>query len=134
MTYYEMAVKAGINMMPSRLYKVDGKNHFITQRFDRKQGKKIHTQTLAAMYPHAESYEQLITVCRKLHLPEADCVEVFRRMVFNILSNNTDDHNKNFSFIIFSILSFSPPTNAVSSNNAIASLLPHGFMLYLFCT
>lgn len=100
MTYYEMAVKAGINMMPSRLYKVDGKNHFITQRFDRKQGKKIHTQTLAAMYPDAESYEQLITVCRKLHLPEADCVEVFRRMVFNILSNNTDDHNKNFSFIM----------------------------------
>jgi serine/threonine-protein kinase HipA len=60
----------------------------------------VHTQTLAAIYPDADSYEQLITVCRKLHLPESDCQEVFRRMVFNILSNNTDDHNKNFSFIM----------------------------------
>lgn len=87
-------------MMPSALYMVEGNNHFITKRFDRDGQKKIHTQTLAAIYPDADSYEQLITVCRKLHLPEADCQEVFRRMVFNILSNNTDDHNKNFSFIM----------------------------------
>ena len=57
-------------------------------------------QTLAAIWPEADSYEQLIAVCRKLHLPESDCQEVFRRMVFNILANNTDDHNKNFSFIM----------------------------------
>lgn len=69
-------------------------------RFDRDGDKKVHTQTLAAIYPDADSYEQLVAVCRKLHLPEADCQEVFRRMVFNILSNNTDDHNKNFSFIM----------------------------------
>lgn len=100
MTYYELAVAAGINMMPSELYLVEGNNHFMTKRFDRNGGKKVHTQTLAAIYPDADSYEQLITVCRKLHLPEADCQEVFRRMVFNILSNNTDDHNKNFSFIM----------------------------------
>ena len=98
MTYYELATSAGINMMPSELYPVEGNNHFMTKRFDRDGEKKIHTQTLAAIYPDADSYEQLITVCRKLHLPEADCQEVFRRMVFNILSNNTDDHNKNFSF------------------------------------
>ena len=54
----------------------------------------------AAISPDADSYEQLITVCRKLHLPETDCYEVFRRMVFNILANNTDDHNKNFSFVM----------------------------------
>ena len=48
----------------------------------------------------ADSYEQLIAVCRKLHLPETDCNEVFRRMVFNVLANNTDDHNKNFSFVM----------------------------------
>lgn len=100
MTYFKLASMAGINMMPSELYQVDGNNHFLTKRFDRDGEKKIHTQTLAAIYPDAESYEQLITVCRKLHLPEADCQEVFRRMVFNILSNNTDDHNKNFSFVM----------------------------------
>ena len=100
MTYYELATKAGIRMMPSKLYTVDGNNHFITKRFDRDGEKKLHTQTLAAISPEAESYEQLIQVCRKLQLPEADCQEVFRRMVFNILANNTDDHNKNFSFIM----------------------------------
>ena len=100
MTYYELATMAGINMMPSELYPVDGNNHFKTKRFDRKDGKKVHAQTLAAICPDADSYEQLIAVCRKLHLPEADCYEVFRRMIFNVLANNTDDHNKNFSFIM----------------------------------
>jgi serine/threonine-protein kinase HipA len=100
MTYYELATKAGICMMPSELYPVDENRHFITKRFDRDGERKIFTQTLAAISPEADSYEQLITVCRKLHLPEADCQEVFRRMVFNILANNTDDHNKNFSFIM----------------------------------
>ena len=100
MAYYELATMAGINMMPSELYQVDGNNHFMTKRFDRKDGKKVHTQTLAAISPDADSYEQLIAVCRKLHLPETDCYEVFRRMVFNILANNTDDHNKNFSFVM----------------------------------
>lgn len=100
MTYYKLATLAGINMMPSELYTVDGNNHFLTKRFDRDGEKKLHTQTLAAIYPDAESYEQLMSVCRKLHLPETDCQEVFRRMVFNILSNNTDDHNKNFSFVM----------------------------------
>lgn len=100
MTYYKLATMAGINMMPSELYQVDGNNHFMTKRFDRKDGKKVHTQTLAAINPDADSYEQLIAICRKLHLPETDCYEVFRRMVFNVLVNNTDDHNKNFSFIM----------------------------------
>ena len=99
-TYYEMAVAAGINMMESRLLNVEGTNHFLTRRFDRDETGKLHTQTLAAMYPEADSYEKLMTVCRKLHLPEVDCQEVFRRMVFNVLANNTDDHNKNFSFIM----------------------------------
>lgn len=98
MTYYELATNAGINMMPSELYSVENNRHFMTKRFDREGTKKVHTQTLAAISPDADSYEQLIAVCRKLHLPEADCQEVFRRMVFNVLSNNTDDHNKNFSF------------------------------------
>lgn len=73
MTYYELATTAGINMMPSELYAVENNRHFMTKRFDRNGTKKVHTQTLAAIYPDAESYEQLIAVCRKLHLPEADC-------------------------------------------------------------
>jgi serine/threonine-protein kinase HipA len=99
-TYYEMALAAGINMMESRMLEVDGVNHFLTKRFDRNETGKLHTQTLAAMDPEADSYEKLFAVCRKLHLPEVDCQELYRRMVFNILANNTDDHHKNFTFII----------------------------------
>jgi len=100
MTYYQLATAAGIRMMPSELYEVEGDRHFLTRRFDREGCNKLFTQTLAAVNPDADSYEQLMSTCRKLHLPEADCQEVFRRMVFNILANNTDDHIKNFSFIM----------------------------------
>ena len=100
MTYYEMARSAGVTMMTSELYPIDGSNHFLTKRFDRDGNAKLHTQTLAAICPESNSYEQLLTVCRKLRLPESDCIEVCRRMVFNVLANNTDDHNKNFSFIM----------------------------------
>ena len=99
-TYYEMAMAAGISMMESRLLEVDGTKHFLTKRFDRNETGKLHTQTLAAMDPEADSYEKLFAVCRKLHLPETDCQELFRRMVFNILANNTDDHHKNFTFLM----------------------------------
>jgi serine/threonine-protein kinase HipA len=99
-TYYEMALLAGIHMMESRLICVEGTNHFLTKRFDRDASGKLHTQTLAALCPEADSYEELLSVCRKLHLPEVDCREVFRRLVFNVLANNTDDHHKNFSFLM----------------------------------
>jgi serine/threonine-protein kinase HipA len=99
-TYYEMALLSGIHMMESRLICVEGTNHFLTKRFDRNASGKLHTQTLAAICPEADSYEELLTVCRKLHLPEVDCREVFRRLVFNVLANNTDDHHKNFSFVM----------------------------------
>ena len=99
-TYYEMALAAGINMMESRLLEVGGVNHFLTKRFDRNETGKLHTQTLAAMDPEADTYEKLFAVCRKLHLPEVDCQELYRRMVFNILANNTDDHHKNFTFVM----------------------------------
>lgn len=74
-------------MMPSRLYEIEGNRNFITKRFDRDGERKLHTQTLAAISPETDSYEGLIAVCRKLHLPETDCQEVFRRLVFNVLSN-----------------------------------------------
>ena len=100
MTYYEMAIKAGIKMMPCWMMDVEGDKHFVTKRFDREGEKKFHMQTLAALYPEADSYERLLWVCRKMRLSELDSEEVFRRMVFNILANNTDDHNKNFSFLM----------------------------------
>ena len=100
MTYYEMCRHAGIHMMKSRLLEVEGEKHFLTQRFDREGEEKLHTQTLAALCPGTDSYEKLLGVCRKMRLPEKDAEEVFRRMVFNILANNTDDHDKNFSFVM----------------------------------
>lgn len=100
MAYYDMATKAGIRMMPCWLIDVEGEKHFVTKRFDRDGEKKLHMQTLAAMYPEADSYERLLWVCRKMQLSERDSEEVFRRMVFNVLANNTDDHNKNFSFLM----------------------------------
>ena len=100
MTYFEMATKAGIKMMPCWMMDVEGEQHFVTKRFDRDGEKKLHLQTLAALCPEADSYERLLWVCRKMRLSELDCEEVFRRMAFNILANNTDDHYKNFSFIM----------------------------------
>ena len=100
MVYYDMATKAGIQMMPCWLMDVEGDKHFVTKRFDRDGEKKLHMQTLAALYPEADSYERLLWVCRKMRLSERDSEEVFRRMVFNILANNTDDHNKHFSFLM----------------------------------
>ncbi len=100
MTYYNMAIDAGIKMMPSELFRVESEKHFMTRRFDRINGEKVHTQTVAAIDPEAKSYESLINICRKLMLPERDCEEVFRRMVFNLIANNTDDHNRNFTFTL----------------------------------
>lgn len=100
MAYYEIATLAGIEMMPCRLIEVEGRRHFITLRFDRIEDCKVHMQTLAAIYPEADSYEKLMMVCRKMRMPESTQEEVFRRMIFNILANNTDDHNKNFSFLM----------------------------------
>ena len=100
MAFHEMAVASGIQMEECMIITVEGIPHFMTRRFDRKNGEKIHMQTLAAMNPEAESYEDLIDTCRRLDLSEKDIVEIYRRMVFNIMGNNTDDHNKNFSFLL----------------------------------
>lgn len=98
--YYKMACAAGIAMMPSRLMVIDGKQHFLTERFDRIAGEKRHVLTLAAMEPDANSYDDMFSVCRRLRLPEKQQSELFRRMVFNVLGCNVDDHSKNFAFIM----------------------------------
>lgn len=99
-TYYDLAIEAKISMMPSRLMQIDGIKHFLTERFDRKDGKKILTQTLAAINPDADSYEDLFRTCRILDIPPAEMTSLFRQTVFNFLMNNTDDHKKNFSFMM----------------------------------
>lgn len=100
--YYQMALAAGINMMPSELRSYGTVTHFLTRRFDRIGNERIHTQTLAAMSPGSNSYEDLFAVIRRLNLPYEDGRQQFIRMVFNVLARNVDDHSKNFSFCMFS--------------------------------
>ncbi len=96
--YYRMAFDAGISMMPSELRSYGNVTHFLTRRFDRVGNNRIHTQTLAAMFPGSDSYEDLFTVIRRLNLPYEDSRQQYLRMVFNVLARNVDDHTKNFSF------------------------------------
>jgi serine/threonine-protein kinase HipA len=105
MAYYDMAISCGIDMMPSMLFEENGRAHFMTKRFDREQGDiKHHMQTLCAIN-HFDynsvtsfSYEQLFQTMRELSLSYADAEQMFRRMVFNVISRNCDDHTKNFAF------------------------------------
>ena len=96
--YYQMALDAGINIMPSELRNYGKISHFLTRRFDRIGNRKIHTQTLAAMSPESDSYEDIFSVIRRLKLPYEDSCQQFLRMVFNVVARNVDDHSKNTAF------------------------------------
>ena len=105
--YYKMATAARINMMKCQLLEEDGRAHFMTQRFDRtRNGDKLHMLSLCAMAhfdfnsPGAYSYEQVFQVMRQLRLPYKDAEQQFRRMVFNVVARNQDDHTKNISFLM----------------------------------
>lgn len=105
--YYLMALKAGIHMTKSELLKENGRAHFMTKRFDREDGDiKHHMQSLCAMnhidykLKGTNSYEQLFMTIRELSLGHDAEVEAFRRMVFNVMGRNCDDHTKNFSFLL----------------------------------
>lgn len=105
--YYLMATAAGIAMSECRLLQEGGRHHFMTRRFDRTDtGGKVHMQTLAALahfdyrQPGAYSYEQALQILRQLQLPMASIEELFRRMAFNIIARNQDDHVKNFGFLM----------------------------------
>jgi len=105
MAYYKMATACGIDMMPSRLLEENGRAHFMTKRFDREGGDiKQHIQTFCALkhfdfnWVNSFSYEQLFQTMRELKLSYQDTEQLFRRMVFNVLAQNCDDHTKNFSF------------------------------------
>ena len=104
--YYRMAVAAGITMGESRLLEENGRAHFMTRRFDRQNGSKQHLQTLCAMQ-HLDykqrgthDYNQYFQAINALKLPESARAEGYRRMVFNILAANCDDHTKNLSFLM----------------------------------
>lgn len=105
--YYLMAEKAGIIMNDCQLYQESGRYHFMTKRFDRNQdGTKVHMQSLGAIahfdynMPGAYSYEQAVSVMNRLNLGQKAVEQMFRRMTFNILARNQDDHVKNISFLM----------------------------------
>lgn len=98
--YYQMATECGIDMEKSSLLHVSGANHFLTERFDRKHGRKQHSATLRSLCGEITSYDDIFRACRLLRLPYRDMEQLFRRAVFNYLAGVTDDHDKNFSFIM----------------------------------
>lgn len=104
--HYLLAKAAGINMTECRLYREHDRAHFMTRRFDRVNGHKIHMQTLCgiAHYDfnmlHAYSYEQAFGIMRRLRLTYPEAEEFYRRMVFNVVARNQDDHTKNISFLM----------------------------------
>ncbi len=105
--YSKMAADAGIAMMPCRLFEENHRRHFMTRRFDRlPNGEKLHMQSLCAMahfdfnLAGAYSYEQALLVIRQLGLSMDDVEAQFRRMVFNIIARNQDDHVKNIAFLM----------------------------------
>jgi serine/threonine-protein kinase HipA len=107
MAYCLMAGECGIEMTECRLLEESGRAHFMTRRFDRDDdGAKIHMQSLCAMrhFDFTEvnvfTYEQLFETARMLGLPYPVHEQIFRRMVFNVLARNCDDHTKNFAFIM----------------------------------
>jgi serine/threonine-protein kinase HipA len=104
--YYLMAKDCKIEISECRLLEENGRAHFMTKRFDRDGNIKHHTQSLCGMQHYdfndmyGYSYEQVFQTMRLLYLTYPEAEQMFRRMVFNVLATNFDDHTKNFSFIL----------------------------------
>lgn len=105
--YSQMAKGCGIDISECRLFEENGRRHFMTRRFDRVAGgEKLHMQSLCAMAHYdfnmagGYGYEQALMVIRQLGLPMAAIEEQFRRMAFNIVARNQDDHVKNIAFLM----------------------------------
>lgn len=105
-SFSKLVKECGIEMTDCSLIEENGRAHFLTKRFDRKNGKKIHMQTLCGIahydyrMPRAYSYEQAFNIMRTLRLPYSQAQEMFRRLVFNVVVRNQDDHTKNISFLM----------------------------------
>ena len=104
--YYNMATAAGITMSECRLLEESGRAHFMTRRFDRLAGNKLHMQSLCAMQHYdfnlagAYGYEQALMTMRKMKLSKKEQLQQYRRMVFNVIARNQDDHTKNIAFLM----------------------------------
>lgn len=104
--YHLMANKCGVDMMPCRLLHEGNRRHFITQRFDRIKNSKVHVQTLNGLAhidykkPGSFSYAELFGIARQLKLSAVEAEQLFKRMTFNIIARNHDDHSKNFAFML----------------------------------
>ncbi len=104
--YHLMANICGVDMMPCRLLHEGNRRHFITQRFDRIKNSKVHVQTLNGLAhvdykkPGAFSYAELFGIARQLKLSAVEAEQLFKRMTFNIIARNHDDHSKNFAFML----------------------------------
>lgn len=104
--YHLMAQEAGIQMTESRLLEENGRAHFMTRRFDRDRRGKLHMQSLCGIAHYdfnmagAYGYEQAFQVMRSLGLPKQEALEQYRRMVFNVVARNQDDHTKNIAFLM----------------------------------
>lgn len=105
--YYLMAKASNITMSESTLLEESGRKHFITKRFDRDNiGKKLHMQSLGSLahfdfnIPRVYSYEQALQISRYLKLPLEALEQLMKRMIFNVITRNQDDHVKNISFLM----------------------------------
>lgn len=103
--YSKMAATSGIQMTECRLLSEGNSHHFMTRRFDRDEnGGKIHVQTLAGLAhfdrDQRHSYEEIFRIMRLMGLPYPQQEELYRRMIFNVMARNHDDHTKNFSFLM----------------------------------
>ena len=104
--YYLMAKECGIDISECQLLEENGRAHFMTKRFDREGNIKHHVQTLCGIQHYdfndmdGYSYEQVFQTMRILKLTYPEAEQMFRRMVFNVLATNYDDHTKNFSFLL----------------------------------
>jgi serine/threonine-protein kinase HipA len=104
--YHLMARAAGIEMTACKLWEEGGRAHFMTRRFDRAGNEKIHMQTLCGIAHYdfnaagAYSYEQALLIAQQIGLPKPALSQLFKRMVFNVIARNQDDHSKNISFLM----------------------------------
>jgi serine/threonine-protein kinase HipA len=105
--YYLMARRAGIAMSPSFLLPEGPRAHFMTKRFDRgPDNLRLHLQSLCALdhldfnLARTHSYSSYLLVADRLGLDAADRGQIFRRIVFNVMGVNRDDHTKNVAFLL----------------------------------
>lgn len=98
--YWQLCRECGIEISDSQLKRFDSSSHFLTKRFDRNAGGKVHMQSLLAMTGGVDSYEEIFDTMRRLGLEYDALEQMYRRMVFNVIAGNIDDHARNFAFLM----------------------------------